>query len=115
MRDRGQKLKIAASITYLVLAKQEADERQKRQARAKARYAQRQAARRKDKPRYSAVSVSHSPKTKETKAKGKSSVMIIDNQSGKLVDDKVYILEERPKSGGQVKFGMFGTQSATVI
>lgn len=115
MHDAGQKVKLAATITYVVLAIQEADARQKEEARAKASYAQKQAAKSAAKPRYSAVKVAHKPKTEEAKEKGKSSVMIIDNHSGKAVDDKVYILEEQPKSGGEVKFGFLGTQSATVI
>ena len=115
MVDASQKVKLAASITYVVLVIQEADARQKEQAAAKARYAQQQAARNERKPRYSAVKVAHEPKTQEAKEEGKSSVMIIDNQSGKVVDDKVYILKEQPKTGGEVKFGFLGSQSATVI
>lgn len=113
--EMQQKARMVATVTYVVLAIQEADARQKEEARGKASYAQKQAAKSPAKPRYSAVKVAHKPKTEEAKEKGESSVMIIDNHSGKAVDDKVYILEEQPKSGGEVKFGFLGTQSATVI
>ncbi len=93
----------AGAIAYIV-AKHQADERQRQVAEANARrqYAARQAALRKQNARYIAVRTS-----RNSQSTGAASVMIWDTQSQKLVGDTVYDVKQTPQQGSTAKFDSY--------
>jgi hypothetical protein len=100
----GAGVGLAAGVIAYVVAKHQADERQRQIAEANARrqYAARQAALRKQNARYIAVKTS-----RNSQSTGAASVMIWDTQSQKLVGDTVYDVKQTPQPGSTAKFDSY--------
>ncbi len=100
----GAGVGLAAGAIAYVIAKHQADERQRQIAEANARraYASRQAQLRKQQARYIAVKTS-----RNSESTGAASVMIWDTQNQKLVGDTVYDVKQTPQSGSTAKFDSY--------
>jgi len=100
----GAGVGLAAGVAAYIIAKHQADERQRQVAEANARraYAQQQAALKKKNARYIAVRTS-----RNSQSTGAASVMIWDTQSQKLVGDTVYDVKQAPAQGSTAKFDSY--------
>ena len=100
----GAGVGLAAGAIAYVIAKHQADERQRQIAEANARraYAAQQASLRKKNARYIAVKTS-----RNSQSTGQASVMIWDTQSQKLVGDTVYDVKQTPQQGSTAKFDSY--------
>ena len=94
---------LAGTAAYLI-AKHQADERQRAVAEANARrmYARRAATLRRSNTRYIAVRTS-----RNSESKGAASVMVWDTQSQSLVGNTVYDVKSTPSAGSTVKFDSY--------
>ncbi len=99
---------VVGVITYIV-AKHQADERQRRiaEARAQAAYERRQASLRRKRVRYIAVDT---VKNDQTSPQAKKSVMIWDTQSQEVVGDQVYDVKSPPPVGSTAKFDTYSAE-----
>ena len=100
----GAGVGLAAGVAAYIIAKHQADERQRQVAEANARraYAQQQASLKKKNARYIAVKTS-----RNQQSTGSASVMIWDTQSQKLVGDTVYDVKQTPQAGSTAKFDSY--------
>ncbi len=100
----GAGVGLAAGAIAYVIAKHQADERQRQIAEANARraYAQRSAELKRKNVRYIAVKTS-----RNQQSTGAASVMVWDTQSQKLVGDSVYDVKQTPASGSTAKFDSY--------
>lgn len=99
------------AVTVYVIAKHQADERQRRIAEARARtyYAKLDAEKKEEmkqkKVRYIAVDTE-----KKDEYEGEKAVMVFDTQSQELVGNNVYDVKEAPKVGQTSKFDTYTAQ-----
>ncbi len=113
----GAAVGAVVAITTYIIAKHQADERQRQVAAQRGRIASQRIARRstssssgkkaKKKPRYIAVDT---VKNEKTSPKAKKAVMIYDTQSGQVVGNNVYDVQSPPSVGSTAKFDTYSAE-----
>jgi hypothetical protein len=110
----GAAVGAVVAITTYIIAKHQADERQRQIAAQRGRIASQRIARRsssstskKKKPRYIAVDT---VKNEKTSPKAKKAVMIYDTQSGNVVGNNVYDVQSPPPVGSTAKFDTYSAE-----
>jgi len=107
----GAAVGAVVAVTTSIIAKHQADERQRQVAAQRGRIASRRIASRstsstmaKKKPRFFAVDT---VKNDKTSSKAKKAVMIYDAQSGQVVGNTVYDVQSPPSVGSTSRFGTY--------
>jgi hypothetical protein len=109
----GAAVGAVVAITTYIIAKHQADERQRQVAAQRGRIASQRIAKRspssskKKKPRYIAVDT---VKNEKTSPKAKKAVMIYDTQSGQVVGNNVYDVQSPPSVGQTAKFDTYSAE-----
>jgi len=107
----GAAVGAVVAVTTYIVAKHQADERQRQVAAQRGRIASRRIASRsrttKKKPRYIAVDT---VKNGKTSPKAKKAVMIYDTQSGQVVGNNVYDVQSPPSVGSTAKFDTYSAE-----
>ena len=110
----GAAVGAVVAITTYIIAKHQADERQRQVAAQRGRIASQRIARRstsssskKKKSRYIAVDT---VKNEKTSPKAKKAVMIYDTQSGQVVGNNVYDVQSPPSVGSTAKFESYSAE-----
>jgi hypothetical protein len=110
----GAAVGAVVAITTYIIAKHQADARQRQVAAQRGRIASQRIAKRstsssskKKKPRYIAVDT---VKNEKTSPKAKKAVMIYDTQSGNVVGNNVYDVQSPPAVGQTAKFDTYNAE-----
>ena len=111
----GAAVGAVVAITTYIIAKHQADERQRQVAMQRGRIASARIAKRssggaksaKKRPRYIAVDT---VKNDKTSPKAKKAVMIYDTQSGSVVGNNVYDVQSPPSVGSTAKFETYSAE-----
>jgi hypothetical protein len=111
----GAAVGAVVAITTYIIAKHQADERQRQVAAQRGRVASQRIAKRstsssskpKKKPRYIAVDT---VKNEKTSPKAKKAVMIYDTQSNQVVGNNVYDVQSPPPVGSTAKFDTYSAE-----
>jgi hypothetical protein len=112
----GAAVGAVVAVTTYIIAKHQADERQRQVAIHRGRIASERIAKRsssskksgtKKKPRYIAVDT---VKNDKTSPKAKKAVMIYDTQSGNVVGNNVYDVQSPPSVGSTAKFDTYSAE-----